>query len=108
MMFLFSDDKPEVLEVVNVTKLHYEYNGTIQCHAFGIPVPTMRWERDGFHYTGGVNATIVTYQEDDYHMISEVRFQPLSDDRGFYTCVAENMYGSNRKSFYNHKGVVYC
>ncbi|XP_071836091.1 uncharacterized protein [Apostichopus japonicus] len=100
-----TDNKPEVLEVTNITKLHYEYNGTIQCRAFGTPLPTLRWERDGYDYDGNENATIVSYQEDEYHVVTEVRFHPLFDDRGYYTCVAENEFGTDRKSFYNEKGL---
>lgn len=101
-----SDNKPEVLEVTNITKLHYEYNGTIQCRAFGTPLQTLRWERDGYDYGGNENATIVSYQEDEYHVVTEVRFHPLFDDRGYYTCVAENEFGTDRKSFYNEKGMI--
>ena len=105
LSFLSSDEKPEVQSVYNTTKLHYPYNGTIECRAFGVPLPTLRWIRDGFDYDGGDNATITSYTEDEFHVISEIKFHPLSDDRGFYTCVAENVYGSDRMTFYNEKGM---
>eukprot|EP00057_Strongylocentrotus_purpuratus_P021374 XP_011675848.1 PREDICTED: uncharacterized protein LOC105443887 [Strongylocentrotus purpuratus] len=98
------DEKPEVLEVINSTKLHYEYNGTIQCLSFGMPLPNITWIRDGYDYEGNENATIVTYALDEHHVISEIRFHQLWDDRGYYTCVAKNQHGSDQKSFYNHKG----
>ena len=99
-----SDEKPEVVSVYNTTKLHFPYNGTIECRAFGIPLPKIRWIRNGFDYTGGDNATITDYVEDDFHVVSEIQFHPLWDDRGFYTCVAESVYGSDRMTFYNYKG----
>ncbi|XP_072169938.1 LOW QUALITY PROTEIN: uncharacterized protein [Diadema setosum] len=99
------DEKPEVLEVVNSTKLHYGYNGTIQCLAFGMPLPNITWIRDGYDYVGDDNSTIVSYALDDHHMVSEIRFHPLYDDRGYYTCVARNQHGSDRSSFYNEKGL---
>ena len=74
--FFKSDEKPEVLEVINSTKLHYEYNGTIQCLAFGMPLPNITWIRDGYQYEGNENATIVSYAIDDHHVISEIQFHP--------------------------------
>ena len=71
-----------------------------------MPLPNITWIRDGYTYEGSDNATIVTYALDDHHVISEIRFHPLWDDRGFYTCVARNQHGSDRGSFYNEKGNV--
>nr|XP_006824190.1 PREDICTED: uncharacterized protein LOC100375643 [Saccoglossus kowalevskii] len=97
------DATPHVVKVENSTALIFNKNGSISCQAFGIPRPSITWEKNGETFTTAWNVDIVNTDIDSYNTMSNIQFSPLYNDKGYYSCIAHNSYGNHRKTFYQSK-----
>ncbi|XP_073954842.1 hemicentin-1-like [Choristoneura fumiferana] len=88
---------PPTIEAVDEdVKVLVGANLSLNCDAVGFPIPTIRWE---FQDTALVeNSTNIRYNE--YGNMNVCNVTPILEGR--YSCVAENMVGVARKTFYVH------
>ena len=64
---------------------------TIQCHANGVPTPTVTWRKDGQEIT---DAGRYTVQDDGSLLIGDTD----EEDTGLYTCTADSVAGQDSAS----------
>ena len=65
---------------------------TIQCHASGIPTPTVKWSKDGKKLSTGDRYTVQV--DGSLVLISEARLE----DSARYTCTADSAAGKDSAS----------
>lgn len=81
---------PEITEAPRDTDAVDNQNINLTCKVLGAPKPNIKWIHNGKELTGGRYTT----QENGDLLISKVQF----DDRGHYTCYAENKLGNTSAS----------
>ncbi|XP_049817561.1 neuroglian isoform X2 [Aethina tumida] len=81
---------PEITEAPKDTEAVDNQNITMICKVLGAPKPNVKWIHNGKELTGGR----YTILENGDLFISKIQF----DDRGNYTCYAENKLGSTKAS----------
>ena len=85
------DRSPIIMNIGdNVTALT-NTNITIQCHASGVPTPTVTWSKDGQKIFSGGKYTV---QDDGSLLISETD----KEDTARYTCTATSVTGKDSAS----------
>lgn len=90
IQYIFVPEKPHFIEKhsSSVMTVREKQNVTLPCKATGFPQPTIRWYRNGrvIEEKQRVKA--------GYLEIKEIQFE----DRGIYTCTAENLLGRDQLS----------
>lgn len=67
---------------------------TLHCNVYGVPTPTILWQRNGMYLTQ--NSTDVTIMDSGLLIIQNV----TKESSGAYTCEAENMAGITQRFYY--------
>ncbi|XP_048885584.1 fibroblast growth factor receptor 4-like isoform X3 [Brienomyrus brachyistius] len=67
-----------------------------RCPAMGSPLPTIRWLRNGRDFRGEHRIGGIKLRHQHWSLVME---SVVPSDRGNYTCVVENMYGSISHSY---------
>ena len=98
----FSVLAPEFFLTPNLTVVANQSGSLVlTCVAFGVPAPSVRWERFGGEIPESANISIVSWISDDVEFISSTL--ELCDlqisDIGLYSCIANNSVGENQYNF---------
>ncbi|KAK6636854.1 hypothetical protein RUM43_010518 [Polyplax serrata] len=78
---------PTFLQKPRTREIRLKHTATISCSAFGVPLPEVKWRRANGQ---DIDATRMTVLPTGALKINRVRY----NDRGRYTCTAENVFGS--------------
>ena len=91
------DEKPTLPYMVKIRDYyHIPLNDLIiECQIMGTPVPTVRWLKDNEEVKLD-NRIRATYEGDEIFQLNI--YNPVTEDSGRYSCIAENSAGKNRMS----------
>lgn len=75
---------------------------TLHCNVYGVPTPTILWQRNGMYLTQ--NNTEVTIMDTGLLIIQNV----TKESSGAYICEAENMAGITQRFYYLQVNCKFC